>query len=850
MNRLHSFFPMLLVGILLAFVACPMAARNKACKKELEESKKLYRAGRLAAAAGPIQSCLEAGLRPTKRVQIKSHELLANIYLARDEGDAVAAEIRQLLRLDPDFKPALNAAPRFQNLVTRTRNESSAERVSSVSKITENPRQAPATVEVITGEVIEQRGYLDLEALLHDLPGFDISRTNGSTYANIYQRGYRSPTTDRTLFLVDGVEHNDLTSNVAFLSRQYPLSNVERVEVIYGPASTLYGANAFAGVINVISKDPAAYLGQGKDGKPRNIGVHASLGAGSWNTRYLDATVAGSTPDGGLQFSLTGRLYKSNEPDLSGFELGYWDYNPQDFDSVDYTRLGFTPEQAERARELDRAVFTGEYQDADVSFSDVTDDWYIGAKVKLSHLEFGLQSWRRYEGSTPWYTDAQRPGANNGSVWVPEQTALYIRYDRPLTDNLSLFLFSRYKVHSTSPDSSSFSLVSYANGGLKPEDLTANRPAFWKETILVRSSNQLRNEVGLVYEPSTRFNLVAGVELRNGSIQGDYARAEGQGEEPDPSTDGGEHFDVRDLGVYIQASFKLLAQENLKLVAGGRFDQNQIRPTGGYGDAFNPRLGIVYSPGAFNLKAIYSEAFKDASSFNKFATSSSREVNNPDLGAEKVENLEISASWRGQHLEVGVAAYDAIYSNVVGLRSVADPDDASQTTGQFQNLGEIKIRGLQANLAWKPGKRVDLYANYTYTDPRNSEPLDNKGNPRTDVDTLRIGDIASHQINVGVHGRLLEKLDVDLRVNYVGDRKTGEQTTVATNPFDKIDAYTVAHATVTYKNLVRGLDLQVLVQNLLDESYTHPGIREAGERFAALAPQPGRSVFVRAIYRF
>ena len=140
---------------------------------------------------------------------------------------------------------------------------------------------------------------------LFHLPGFDVSRGNGVHYSNIYQRGYRSLNTDRTLLLFDGVEENNLWSTTAPLSRQHPLTNVERVEVIYGPTSTMYGANAFLGVINAITKEPEDITGI-----DNRLGVRSQVSFGSWQTRYAELTVAGRheegmrfTPWGGILFS-------------------------------------------------------------------------------------------------------------------------------------------------------------------------------------------------------------------------------------------------------------------------------------------------------------------------------------------------------------------------------------------------------------------------------------------------------------------------------------------------------------------------------------------------------------------
>lgn len=68
----------------------------------------------------------------------------------------------------------------------------------------------PATVEVITAEEIENRGYANLEELLHDLPGFDFNRAYGREWSTIFMRGYRSDTSSRFVFMIDGIVENDL----------------------------------------------------------------------------------------------------------------------------------------------------------------------------------------------------------------------------------------------------------------------------------------------------------------------------------------------------------------------------------------------------------------------------------------------------------------------------------------------------------------------------------------------------------------------------------------------------------------------------------------------------------------
>ena len=123
-------------------------------------------------------------------------------------------------------------------------------KVTLASGVEESLIDAPAAMIIITSDDIKQRGYTSLNEVLMDIPGFDISVTNGADYMTAYQRGYRTSYTQRTLLMIDGKVDNHLWSHNANISRQYPLTNVKRISVLYGPASAVYGANAFLGIIN------------------------------------------------------------------------------------------------------------------------------------------------------------------------------------------------------------------------------------------------------------------------------------------------------------------------------------------------------------------------------------------------------------------------------------------------------------------------------------------------------------------------------------------------------------------------------------------------------------------------
>lgn len=151
-----------------------------------------------------------------------------------------------------------------------------------------NVQDAPATISVITADEIKQRSYTDIADVLINVPGVHIQ--GGGVEQSIMMRGMSS---DYTLFLIDGKRMQD---NQAFglngaqagtpINFLPPLDSIERIEVIRGPASSLYGSDAIGGVINVITKKvmndfggsfTTEYIKAGPGNDVTNDGVNASL---------------------------------------------------------------------------------------------------------------------------------------------------------------------------------------------------------------------------------------------------------------------------------------------------------------------------------------------------------------------------------------------------------------------------------------------------------------------------------------------------------------------------------------------------------------------------------------------
>ncbi|MCH8844310.1 MAG: TonB-dependent receptor [SAR324 cluster bacterium] len=181
--------------------------------------------------------------------------------------------------------------------------------VVTATRIEMPVKQVASSVTVITAEEIKRRQATDVVDVLRGVPGLDVVRTAGASgLASVFIRGAKS---EHTLVMIDGIVINDPISpgratNFADLS----VANIERIEVIRGPQSVLYGSNAIGGVINIITK-------RGR-GAPE---YYLSGEAGSFNTTNAGAGVSGG--EGIMNYSVgVARFYTAGfsaaDDDLKG----------------------------------------------------------------------------------------------------------------------------------------------------------------------------------------------------------------------------------------------------------------------------------------------------------------------------------------------------------------------------------------------------------------------------------------------------------------------------------------------------------------------------------------------------
>lgn len=184
--------------------------------------------------------------------------------------------------------------------------------VVSASGFEQELREAPASISVVTREELQTKQYRDLAEALQDVEGVDVRGGTGKTGGlDISIRGMPS---DYTLILIDGRRQNvpgDITPNgfsSALTTFMPPISAIERIEVIRGPMSTLYGSDAMGGVVNIITRKVAKQW-------TGSVGAEASLPQDSddGSTRKLNVYATGPIVQDTLGLAVRGSVMRRSE---------------------------------------------------------------------------------------------------------------------------------------------------------------------------------------------------------------------------------------------------------------------------------------------------------------------------------------------------------------------------------------------------------------------------------------------------------------------------------------------------------------------------------------------------------
>ncbi|MCB9662522.1 MAG: TonB-dependent receptor [Alphaproteobacteria bacterium] len=292
--------------------------------------------------------------------------------------------------------------------------------IVTASRYSQDPLDAPSSITVITSDDIRMSGAVHVADILRRAVGVDVtSMTAGVPYVGI--RAFNGEMTNKVLWLLDG-----RPTSLEFLATPMPvtlpvaLDEIERIEIIRGPGSAIYGANAVTGVVNIITKRPGE-------------GDKAVLSASAGANRFVagSAVASGTVGKVGYRFSAGYQQEGRFEQELTGI------------DEEDGTAAGFSLDQGlgeQRVRAAGRVDTTF----ADKGWVSLSGGWsrgtteyaskaalgYFGLEGDVGHARFDLAYgpfhlrtyWQREEGYTaPWLYS--RGGSRTPGAYVRDDVA-------------------------------------------------------------------------------------------------------------------------------------------------------------------------------------------------------------------------------------------------------------------------------------------------------------------------------------------------------------------------------------------------------------------------------------------
>jgi iron complex outermembrane receptor protein len=256
-----------------------------------------------------------------------------------------------------------------------------------------------STFRVITKAQIEGNAYFTLEDVLADLPGFQFRNILGlNSYS--FLRGLPRQN-NAIIILIDGIQINELNSGGFYGGGQYNMANVERIEVLYGPASVKYGSNAISGIINIVTKNPVS-----------SEMFQANTTIGTFNTYHADLSYSSLTKKGGFLLSA---MYKSSDKaNLTGDNNdNLWGYNMELYET----------------------------------------DYAMDFKYLHNNITIGVNYQNRRSSTTTHNPSNGTVHKGFGTLWNLQLMNTWFKHKKPLTDNISLQSVFFYRNATIKPNS-------------------------------------------------------------------------------------------------------------------------------------------------------------------------------------------------------------------------------------------------------------------------------------------------------------------------------------------------------------------------------------------------------------
>lgn len=693
---------------------------------------------------------------------------------------------------------------------------------------------APASISVITSEELRERSFTSLLDAVKYQEGIDIGTTSDKTgQGTVSMRGL---TGEYTLLLIDGRRqnnHGDIYPNSfggnAF-NHMPPLAAIDRIEVIRGPASTLYGADALGGVINVITK---RYTDEwsGEVSVGRSVQSNSDFGDDFTTEIAVMGPLIPDTLSLGLRASLFDQQGSSPqfEPAIDpngnviARELGFGGGGRTVENSDQHVgfSLAWTPSDNQRLK-FDFDTSNQEYDNTPEYNIDTDSIVYpLGTRDSIEAIwqagRDGIVNPRAgyaqdQEFERTWWSLAHEGDWSFGSSMVALSYVDTANNGR----TLPLSVAERLLLQQMWDAEGDYTGLSEAERRDIAEATFLPRPARPLE------SNQytLDARLDIPFEALGYHNFVLGGQVIDGELRDGVFGLE----------------DGNAGAVQKQEMYSLFVEDNWMMVpdftltAGIRYDHHES-----FGSQVSPRLYGVYNlTPAWTLKGGVSTGYKTPNTTDLYdgvigfgGQGTSPFAGNPDLQPETSVNSEIALYWNSQvaahnfnvtyfstQFEDKIARGDTVQSctQTGGVRPCVNLGEYVQlgytTFSQSINIDEVDIQGIEVAGLYEISDRWTLRGNYTWTDS------EQKSGPEAG---LPLTNTAEHMANARLNWQALENLNVYLQGEFRSDRYRGYDSVIDKELY--FENYSLLNLGVNYL-LNENVQFDLRINNLLDRDFT------------------------------
>jgi outer membrane receptor for ferrienterochelin and colicin len=585
--------------------------------------------------------------------------------------------------------------------------------------------KAPSVASVITAKHIKQMGYRTLSEVLAVVPGLHVSFSSELYAPKFLVRGIVSPFNPQTLMLVNGTP----ISSVVRGDRHavwggFPLAAVARIEVIRGPGSALHGADAFAGVVNVITKEFA-------DIDKTEVGIRG----GSFSTKDIWAQ--------------------------SAFELGD-------------LKVAFSAEWTDTDGQ-DELIGSDAQSNSDAIFAAAPNASLAPGSVNVGYEGYDIRADLSYEnfGFKFAYQNRDDVGTGQGVAkaldpsgkFASDKLLINFNYINQLSDNWSVDArLSHYRTNQTIEDHLLlFPPGSFAGGF--PEGFSGNPE--WFETNDIAKGH-------FSYSGFSKRTITFGAGYREEDV---YRVTQEKNFGPTGWVP--EFISVTDTpGVFLPENaryshFAFIQDEyqfaaDWELTFGLRYDNYSD-----FGTTVNPRLAVVWATNRnLSTKFLYGRAFRAPSFGETIVVNNPVNLGNSNIEPETIDTFEIAFNYQfSQQIHIDMNLYHLRVGDLIDFV----PDDGVQTA-TAQNSAQLKGYGVEFEINYKVSDTLGLLANYAYQDTEEQKTKDD------------VGGAPNHQYYGQMIWSVTDSISFNTEINYIGKQQrnhldsrkaTGAYTSVA-----------------------------------------------------------------------